>query len=97
MKTIYRYEINREVNDLSLPQDFKILSVGVVKDPKTDKEKINMWAEVDDYRTSPKVPVKIVIFGTGADLSSLENFSHQFIGTVQKSNQYAYHVFLVTE
>lgn len=154
MRTIYRYEIDREINELSLPVGFSILSVGIVKrntrssnffigdivvsknpavrmregeqvieDIKDDhytfvsggvlmfshaqdyetvykekeKEVISLWAEVDNEPGLSTEKVKILVFGTGANLDSMTNFGYKYLGTIQKSTYYAFHVYQVTD
>lgn len=107
MKTVYRYEINQAINDVKLPVGAKILSVGISKgwkyspvdsynpvdDTRTQVEIISMWALVD---TDSSVETRrFLVFGTGADMSATETYTLDFIGTVQKSNQYAFHIFEV--
>ena len=95
MKTVYRYEINSVVNDVVLPANAKILSVGLATNNKLQfgKEIISIWALVD---TDNSVETRrFLVYGTGADMTGTETYELIPIGTVQKSNQYAFHVFEV--
>jgi len=99
MLTILRYEINQAINDVELPCDARILNVGLVKD-EYGVEKISVWCEVDvdnDYAPLPLCTnvVRFVVFGTGANMDSIARFNKKYIGTVQKSNMYAFHVYVV--
>lgn len=95
MKTILRYDINEAINKIDLPIGYKILSVGIAEDEK-GRESISMWCEVDtiedSYETEDTDDALILVFGTGANMDCLTNFDYKFIGTVQKSNKYAFHV-----
>lgn len=99
MLTILRYEINQAINDVELPCDARILSVGLAKDD-TGVEKISVWCEVDvdndkNYNPSCTTVVRFVVFGTGANMDSIARINRKYIGTVQKSNMYAFHVYVV--
>lgn len=107
MKTIYRYEINQAVNDINLPVGAEILSVGIVNDWKytpidpndpcdnthTNVEAISLWAMVDTDNSAETR--RFLVFGTGANMDATETYNLTFIGTVQKSNKYAFHIFEV--
>lgn len=88
MKTIYRYEINKDINDVSMPIGAKILCAGVSSDV------ISIWAEIDTEVTSSAVR-RFAVFGTGANLDPIEYYNPKYIGTVQKKNTYAFHVYEV--
>lgn len=100
MKTILRYELMKEINDIELPREFKVLSVGTTTD-ENGKEVISLWitCDVNDETKRPhnnKI-VRFCVFGTGANLDDLTNFDYRYIGTVQKRNEYAFHVFVVLD
>ena len=42
-----------------------------------------------------KIEKTFLVFGTGADMSSTVNFYCKFIGTVRRSNRWAFHIFEV--
>lgn len=97
MLTILRYEINQAINDIELPSDARILNVGLTKDG-CGIEKISVWCEVDvdkNYTPLCTTVVRFVVFGTGANMDSIDRFNRKYIGTVQKSNMYAFHVYVV--
>lgn len=92
MKTVYRYEINQAINDVNLPVGAKVLSVGVAENVISCNV-ISLWALVDsDAGTETR---RFLVFGTGADMSATETYNLDFIGTIQKSNAYAFHIFEV--
>ncbi len=97
MLTVLRYEINDAINDVKLPVGAKILSVGLAQDER-GKEKISVWCEVDvampDYRPEATATTRFLVFGTGANMDDMLNFNAKYIGTVQKSNKYAFHVYV---
>lgn len=93
MKTIYRYTINKSINDIDIPNGAEIISVGVSKE--NDKEEISIWAIVDSGASMTKR--RFLVFGTGADMDETTNFNLKFIGTVKKANQYAFHVFEIKD
>lgn len=62
---------------------------------KVKKDVISIWAKVETSSSLEKR--RILVFGTGADMSDVANFRLEPIGTVQKSNKYAFHVFEVTD
>jgi len=98
MLTILRYEINQAVNDIKLPTGYKTLSVGIACDDR-GVEKISLWCEVevddDTYQPFTFDIARFLVFGTGANMDAITNFNAKYIGTVQKSNQYAFHVYEV--
>ena len=99
MVTILRYEIPKAINDIELPIGYEILTVGIVT-TAIGAEHISIWCKVDvqdNYEPYPgnTKKVRFCIFGTGANMNDLCNFEHKYIGTVQKSNEYAFHVFEV--
>ena len=87
MKTVYRYEINQAINDVNLPIGAKVLSVGVANNI------ISLWALVDTESGTEKR--KFLVFGTGSDMSKTETYNLTFVGTIRKSNTYAFHIFEV--
>ena len=93
MKTIYRYELTDSVNIVNLPCCANVISADVDINEK-GREVICIWAEIDTSDTLYS-PRKFCIFGTGADMNSLDNFSKHFIGTVRRANKYAFHVYEV--
>ena len=95
MLTVLRYEINKAINDVELPGGSKILSVGISKD-NLGVEKISIWceAEVDEnYVPYTTEKARFLVYGTGANMDDSVNFCAKYIGTVQKSNMYAFHVY----
>ena len=99
MITILRYEIPNAINDIELPIGYEMLNVGIATDD-IGRERISIWCKVDvqtNYKPYPGGTeiAKFCIFGTGADMGTFCNFEHKYIGTVQKSNEYAFHVFQV--
>lgn len=95
MKTIYRYTINKPINDIEIPNGAEVISVGISTDDETEKEVISLWAIVDT--TASKTKRKFLVFGTGANMDDTLNFNTNFLGTVRKSNMYAFHVFEVKD
>ena len=102
MLTVYRYPLNNidGINNIEIPENAKILSVGVANDIISNNnvvmghvEVISLWAEVDTANTLSTR--KILVFGTGANMDKISPYRHNFLGTVQKSNAYAFHVFEV--
>lgn len=97
MTTILRYELNNAINDRELPIGYKILNVGVATD-NLGYEKISIWCEVEvdeNLRPYNTERVRFLIYGTGANMDDMINFHHEYIGTVQKSNRYAFHIYKV--
>lgn len=92
MKTVYRYEINQAINDVNLPVGAKILSVGVAENGISSNV-ISLWALVDTE--VGKETRRFLVFGTGADMSETETYNLEFVGTIRKSNAYAFHIFEV--
>lgn len=91
MKTIHRYELTEAINVISVPENAKVLSVGTSKNPQTKKEVISIWMAVED--TNRKHQRKFLVFGTGANLDDTINFQLDFIGTIKRADEYAFHVF----
>lgn len=97
MITILRYEIPKAVNDINLPVGYKVLNVGVAND-SLGFEKISIWCEVEvkeDYTPFSTEKARFLVFGTGANMDEIVHFNPKYIGTVQKSNAYAFHVYKV--
>jgi len=97
MKTILRYEISKAINDIELPVGYKILSVGMATD-NLGFEKFSIWCEVEvdeNYHPYHTENVRFLVYGTGANMDDIVNFNYKYIGTVQKSNMYAFHIFKV--
>ena len=97
MITILRYELTSAINDCELPVGYKILNVGVATD-NLGFEKISIWCEVEvDENLHPyhTERVRFLIYGTGAYMDDIVNFNPKYIGTIQKSNRYAFHIYKV--
>ena len=97
MITILRYEIPNAINDINLPVGYKVLNVGVAKDA-LGCEKISIWCQVEvaeDYTPFATERARFLVFGTGANMDDIVHFNPKYIGTVQKSNAYAFHVYKV--
>lgn len=92
MKTIYRYTINKSINDIDIPNGAEVISVGISIDDNA-KEVISLWAMVDTSASTTKR--RFLVFGTGANMDDTTNFNINFLGTVRKSNMYAFHIFEV--
>lgn len=89
---VYRYPINNPegISTIEIPEHAQFLNCGIGFN-QDGKEEISVWFFVD-----PNQPVEkhtFLVVGTGVDVSKF-NIS-KFVGTVQKSNQYAFHVFLL--
>lgn len=91
MKTIYRYTINKPINDIDIPNGGEVISVGISKDEDTGKEVISLWVSIDTSSSLTKR--RFLVFGTGANMDDTINFDMKFIGTVIKSNMYAFHIY----
>ena len=94
MKTIYRYIINETINTVHIPFNAQILNAGTAIDDN-GKEVVSIWAKVDTENT--REVRKFLVVGTGADLSSTETYNLHYLGTVQRRNLYAFHVFEILE
>ena len=99
MNTILRYPINKAINDIELPVGFEVLNVGVCEEA-SGAESISVWCKVETeepplYKATTTEKVRFLVFGTGANLDDMMPFEHKYIGTVQKSDRYAFHVFMV--
>lgn len=97
MITILRYEIPKAINDIELPVGYKVLNVGIATDT-LGFEKISIWCQVEvneDYTAFATEKVRFLVFGTGANMDEIVHFNPKYIGTVQKSNAYAFHVYKV--
>ena len=94
MKTIYRYTINETINSVSIPSNSQILNVGTAI-VGNGKEVVSIWAIVDTENTQDTR--KFLVVGTGADLTATETYNLKYIGTVQRRNKYAFHVFEILE
>lgn len=97
MNTILRYEIPNAINDIELPVGYNILKVGIAE--SNGIEKISIWCQVDvhsNYKPYFTEKVRFLVFGTGANMDEMVLFNYKYIGTVQKSNAYAFHVYQVT-
>lgn len=97
MKTILRYELPKEVNDIKLPVDYQLLKAGVAVN-QNGKEVISIWvlAETDEnYVPDAVVTERFCVFGTGADLDSIIYYNPEYIDTVKFNTYYAFHIFKV--
>lgn len=97
MNTVLRYVINNTINDVDLPVNYKVLNAGIAKSANGTEE-ISIWCQVEvnnDYRPYDTKKVRFLVFGTGANMDSMLAFNPVYIGTVQKSNMYAFHIFKV--
>ena len=99
MKTILRYPINSSINKIELPVGYEVLSAGVAED-QHGNEVISVWCKVDTnddpaYTPQATEQATFLVFGTGSNLDDMVPFEHMFVGTVQKSNRYAFHIFHV--
>lgn len=95
MKTIHRFVLKNTINDVELPVGAEVISVGISRNPDTHNEEISIWASVDT--DSQKETRKFLMVGTGANLDDTTNFNTKPLGTVIKSNMYAFHVFEVKD
>lgn len=96
MKTIFRYNLNSSINDVELPSGAEVISVGVSKNERTNKEIISMWVSVNTT-TKTFDKRRFLVFGTGANMDDTSNFNMKYLGTVIKSNMYAFHIFEVKD
>lgn len=97
MITVLRYEIPKAINDIELPVGYKVLNVGIAMDA-LGTERISIWCQVevnDDYTALATENARFLVFGTGANMDDIVHFNPQYIGTVQKSDAYAFHVYKV--
>lgn len=92
--TVYRYEINDPsgVNHIEIQAGATPLNVGCYLNEE-GKEVISVWVACNSEDS--KQVRTFIVAGTGANLDNLINFNYKYIGTVQKSNKYAFHVFEV--
>lgn len=75
MKRVYKYEIDKSIEKISMPFGAKILSAQIQKD------KICLWAEVDtENETTQRA---FIIFGTGHDIN-FKNDEISYLATVQQ-------------
>ena len=87
MKTIYKYELQVETNDVEMPKGAEIIHVAA------QGERIFLWAMVDtdflvdemQWETRP-----IVVLGTGMDATGVDAEDH--IGTIHAGG-FVWHVF----
>lgn len=97
MKTILRYELPKEVNDIKLPTDYKLLKAGVAIN-QNGREVISIWvlAETDEnYNPLSTITERFCVFGTGADLDPITYYDPEYIDTVKFNTYYAFHIFKV--
>lgn len=83
---IFKYPLEIMDNDIAMPIDSKILSVG------EQNGKLFMWAMVNDQ--SPTGIRRITVVGTGWELKN-SMARRSFLGTVQVG-EYVWHVFDIT-
>jgi hypothetical protein len=82
MKTIFKYPLSvTDTQTIRMPEGAEILTVQMQKDSMC------LWALVED--TSPVEPRIILIFGTGHEVTGIDNV---YIGTVQMDSL-VFHVF----
>lgn len=94
METIYRYELPEAYNQVQMPAHAQVLNVGISNDP-VEGEVISLWARINtDEGLTTRT---FLIFGTGANMDNLKTYHSNYIGTVQRKNQFAFHIFEVFE
>ena len=94
MLKVWRYPINdvSGVNNISMPEGAEITGVGVAGHGAVGQEGISLWALVD---TDAELTTRtFVVAGTDVDMTeTLTKYNYKILGTVQKSNLFAFHVF----
>lgn len=84
MRTIHKYPlVISDYQQLYLPSQHRLLSVA------EQSGSLCLWAEVET--DSPRTHVGIRIVGTGNSIAP--NEVNEFIGTVQTSNGFVWHIF----
>lgn len=80
-EVIWKYEL-KVANEqyLTLPYDYKILSLQMQYDIENDKMKPYIWVLFDKDDLPAKCQIKILMYGTGHLLDS--DYKHEYLGTV---------------
>lgn len=105
-KTIWRFEINKDVNEIEMPKGAEILNglhvehnSVITETPngfeRDIQEVISIYAIVDT--TAPMEIRKFLRFGTGANMDETANFELKHIGSCQRKKSWMCHVFEVIE
>lgn len=92
MLTIYRKELNGGLNTIKLPMGAKVLRTAMSL-AESGKEVVSIWYQCDTENGLEDR--RFVVYGTGADMSEIEGYIKDYIGTAFKSNRYAFHVYEV--
>lgn len=99
MKRIFRYQLEWTANQvIEVPENAEILSVKVMDDNQP-----SIYATIDDANEETK-SVRIIILGTGSEISDDDYRHMKFLGTIKKKRngmfgklmtKYVFHVFVV--
>ncbi len=93
MLKVWRFPINdvSGVNNISMPEGAQITGVGVATHA-VGAEGISIWALCETE--APLETRTFVVAGTDVDMTdTLTRYSYKVLGTVQRKDLYAFHVF----
>ena len=92
MLTVYRKELVGGLNEVKLPVGSKVLRAAMSLSDN-GKEVVSIWYQCDTENGMEDR--RFVVYGTGADMSEIDGYIKEYIGTAFKSNRYAFHVYEV--
>ena len=85
MRTIYKYIINMQGQELDLPNDCKIIKVA------EQNNELCMWVELDtDSETTKR---NFQVFGTGHEMYRVMGVGFEYIGTGFFKDGYVFHLY----